>query len=87
VSTFDVTELRDIMSASVGVDDDVYFDGDHLDVQFADLGFDSLALLELASQIQRRLGLQIPDEAVTDEMRTPRSAVDYVNSQLARAVA
>jgi act minimal PKS acyl carrier protein len=87
VSNFDVAYLRDIMSVSVGVEDDVYFDGDHLDAPFADLGFDSLALLELSSQIQRRFGVQIPDEAVIDEMRTPRAAVDYINSRLTQAVA
>ncbi|OJF16157.1 acyl carrier protein [Couchioplanes caeruleus] len=87
MSKFDVAELREIMSASVGVEDDVYFDGDHLDVPFADLGYDSLAILELASQIQRRYGVQIPDEAVTEDMTSPRAAVDYVNSRLVAAVA
>lgn len=83
MSTFTVADLRDIMSASVGVEDDVHFDGEHLQTDFADLGFDSLALLELASQVQRRYGVPIPDEAV-QEMSTPAAAVAYVNARLAQ---
>ncbi|MFI5495824.1 acyl carrier protein [Actinoplanes sp. NPDC051859] len=87
MSTFDAIELREIMAASVGVEDDVHFDGANLDVPFSDLGFDSLALLELAGQLQRRYGVQIPDEAITEEMSSPRAAVDYVNSLLVPAAA
>lgn len=83
MSTITVADLREILSASVGVEDDVYFDGDHLHVDFAELGYDSLALLELASQVQRKYGVPIPDEAIR-EMSTPQAAVDYINARLAK---
>jgi act minimal PKS acyl carrier protein len=44
-------------------------------------------MIELASQVQRRYGVQITDEAVLDQMRSPREAVDFVNSLLAGKVA
>jgi act minimal PKS acyl carrier protein len=51
-------------------------------VPLADLGYDSLAMLELAGHVQRRYGVPIPDEAV-ERMTTPRSTVDYINAQFA----
>jgi acyl carrier protein len=39
-------------------------------------------MLELASQLQRHLGVRIPDDAVLEHMTTPRQAVEYVNLQL-----
>ncbi|KXK63824.1 hypothetical protein AWW66_01190 [Micromonospora rosaria] len=53
-----------------------------LDAPYEDLEFDSLAVLEIATHIQQKLGMSIPDEAV-EEMRTPRATLDYVNRRLA----
>lgn len=50
--------------------------------EFTDIGYDSLAVLEIASQIQREYGLQIPDEAI-EGMDSPQSVIDYVNERLA----
>jgi len=80
VKTFTLDDLREIMRASVGVDDDVDLDSDIADVAFAELNYDSLAVLEVASQVQRRYGVPIPDEAV-HEMSTPGAAVEYVNKR------
>ena len=53
-------------------------DGDIADVPFADLGYDSLALLEMAAHVQQEYGIRIPDDAI-EEMPTPRAAVEYLN--------
>lgn len=61
-----------------GVGEGVDLDGDIATVPFADLGYDSLAVLELASQVQRRYGVPIPDEVVR-EIATPAKAVEFIN--------
>jgi minimal PKS acyl carrier protein len=86
VSDFSMTELKEIMRAGAGVPDDVDLDGDIADIEFDELGYDSLALLELISQFSRRYGVSIPDEALT-EMPTPARALCYLNDHLARAEA
>jgi act minimal PKS acyl carrier protein len=84
---FGMTQLTEILRTSIGLDADVRFDGELAETEFTELGYDSLAMIELASQVQRRYGVQITDEAVLDQMRSPREAVDFVNSLLAGKVA
>ncbi|MGB3440122.1 MAG: acyl carrier protein [Actinophytocola sp.] len=86
MSEFTLSELKEIMRTSVGVTEGVDLDGDIVDVEFADLGYDSLALLEVASQVERRYGVPIPDEAVS-EMPTPGRALEFINARLARSEA
>jgi aromatase len=58
------------------------FDGHVLDTDFSEIGYDSLALLELAGRIQREYGVPMPDDAHA-QMTTPRQAIDFINSRLA----
>lgn len=53
------------------------------DVPFADLGCDSLAVLETATQVQQVFGVPIPDEDV-QRLTTPNAFIAYVNENLAR---
>ncbi|SFP84531.1 acyl carrier protein [Amycolatopsis rubida] len=78
---FTLENLRETMRSSAGIDEGVDLDGDIADVEFTELGYDSLAVLELASQVQRRYGVRIPEEAVA-EMPTPRKAVYFINQRL-----
>jgi act minimal PKS acyl carrier protein len=84
MSKFTLTDLYEVMRASTGVDEGVDLDDGSADVDFAELGYDSLAVLELASQVQRQFGVPIPDDVVP-EMRTPRLAVELVNQQFVKA--
>lgn len=52
-----------------------------IDTDLYDLGYDSLALLEMAARIKQRFAVEIPDEEVTD-LRTFRSILDRVNTSL-----
>jgi act minimal PKS acyl carrier protein len=79
---FTLADLTRIMRASVGVDDSVDLDGEILDTLFTDLGYDSLAKLEIASKVDLEVGTTTPDDAVTD-LETPRQFVAYVNERLA----
>ncbi|MCP3759034.1 acyl carrier protein [Streptomyces sp. TBY4] len=72
-------DLRRILSESAGCEDS-QLDGDILDTGFAELGYDSLALLETAAVIQRDYGVEIPAQ-----FATPRELLDSVNGALPTA--
>jgi act minimal PKS acyl carrier protein len=78
MSEFTVDDLRRIMRSTVGVDEDVDLDADILDTPFSELGYDSLALLEITGEVQREYSVTIPDDDVAD-LETPRQAVEAVN--------
>ncbi|MET8976880.1 acyl carrier protein [Streptomyces sp. NPDC004539] len=52
-----------------------------IDSDLYELGYDSLALIEMGARIQQRFGVDIPDEEVT-ELRTLRTILDRVNSSI-----
>jgi minimal PKS acyl carrier protein len=74
-------DVRRIMRSCAGVDEGVDLDGDIAEVTFADLGYDSLAMLELATRIQNEYQVPIPDDAVS-QMPTPGATIDFVNRRL-----
>ncbi|MFD9907949.1 acyl carrier protein [Streptomyces sp. NPDC059063] len=76
--------LREIMRHCVGTGESVNLDGDILNTAFTELGYDSLAVLEVVTQVQGRLGVSIPDEAL-EELETPASLIEYVATQKAGA--
>lgn len=84
MSTFTADDLRRIIRSTVGTDDSVDLDGDILDVPFTDLGYDSLAVLEVAGRIEKEFPVTIGDDTVGD-LTTPRAVVEFVNHRLAPA--
>jgi len=72
-------DLKALLVKTAGPDDQGALQGDIATRDFADLGYDSLALLELAAEIQRSHGISLSDEQVT-ELRTPGSVLDAVNA-------
>nr|WP_198408962.1 acyl carrier protein [Micromonospora maris] len=79
-----LADLTRILRAAGGEDDPETLQGDILDVPFTDLGYDSLAMLETVSRIEREFDLSLPDDLVP-EMPTPRIALDTINSRLRAA--
>ena len=79
---FTADALREIMKACAGPGEHPEFEGDFIDAPYEELGFDSLAVLQLATRIQQDLGVPFPDSAVA-EMVTPRNVLNYVNAQMA----
>ncbi|MGV9933682.1 acyl carrier protein [Streptomyces olivaceoviridis] len=77
---FTLEDLRRVLREAAGADDGVVFGGDVQDVEFTDLGYDSLALLETVSRIEREYGISLGD-AVIGEATTPRALVRAVNEQ------
>lgn len=74
-------DLTRIMRESAGVEEGIDLSGDIADVAFADLGYDSLAVLELSARAGRELGVEVPDDA-PEHMPTPRAALAYLNGLL-----
>ena len=77
-------QLRTIMRTCAGEDDEADLDGEIGALQFADLGYDSLAVLEIQKVIELEFGIGLPDEAL-EEMTTPERTVAYVNTRLLQA--
>lgn len=73
-----LTDLKRILREGAGADESVDLDGEVLDVEFADLGYDSIAVLEAASRITREYGIALDDDATTSA-RTPRALLNVVN--------
>jgi len=80
MSTFTLDDLRELLRRA---DEHADLDGDIANTQFVELGYDSLAVLEIASEIQRRFGVVVPDDAVL-AMPTPAKAVEFINALFAR---
>ena len=70
-----------IRSADAKNDDSVDLAGDIGDLTFAELGYDSLALLETASRIEREYGVKLADDVFGDA-DTPTTFVGLVNERL-----
>jgi act minimal PKS acyl carrier protein len=78
--TFTADDLRRILTDRIGLAEaDIPED---LDTPFADLGLDSLAVVEIQLAVQQRYGFGIPD-ADAGVMTTMAEAIDYVNRRLA----
>lgn len=71
-------DLRSILVGSAGVSQGVDLGGNFADTAFADLGYDSVAVLELAAQLTSRYGVAIDDDALFDA-RTPGALLKLVN--------
>lgn len=78
---FTLDDLREVMRACGGVEEGVDLDGDIADVSFEELGYDSLAVLEMAAKLQNHLGVVIPDE-MAEELLTPRALTEFVDVRL-----
>ncbi|MFI6358580.1 acyl carrier protein [Streptomyces sp. NPDC050743] len=83
---FTLEDLKRILREGAGTDEGVDLDGDILDTDFEELGYESLALLETGGRIEREYGISLDDDVFTDH-RTPRSLVAGINGYLQKLVA
>ncbi|WP_089107662.1 acyl carrier protein [Streptomyces hyaluromycini] len=81
-NAFTLDDLRSTLRQAAGVAEDVDLDGDIFDTDFEALGYESLALLEVGSLVERQYGISL-DEVAINDARTPRAFIDAVNTQLA----
>ncbi|MFF8405625.1 acyl carrier protein [Streptomyces sp. NPDC014846] len=83
---FTLEDLKRILREGAGTDEGVDLDGDILDTDFEELGYESLALLETGGRIEREYGISLDDDIFTDN-RTPGSLVVAINGYLQELVA
>jgi minimal PKS acyl carrier protein len=82
MKTLTIDELLHILITCAGEEDLSTAGDDVADQAFADLGYDSLALMEAAAHIEQEYGVRIPDETLM-ELTTPRALLAEVNGHLA----
>ncbi len=78
---FTIEDLRRILHDASGESEEADVDVDTLDVEFVELGYDSLALLETARRIELETGIKLDDETLADAA-TPRALIEAINAQL-----
>ncbi|MDR3080885.1 MAG: acyl carrier protein [Streptomyces sp.] len=78
---FTTEDLKRILLEGAGADEAVDLDGDILDTDFEELGYESLALLETGGRIEREYGISLDDD-IFAENRTPRALVAAINGYL-----
>ncbi|MDJ0362465.1 acyl carrier protein [Rhodococcus sp. H29-C3] len=76
---FSIADLRRILTECAGVDETVNLDDDILAVEFDQLGYDSLAILETASRVEREYGVSL-DETALQAASTPEGFIALVRS-------
>ncbi|MGW4826636.1 acyl carrier protein [Amycolatopsis japonica] len=74
-----LTELIDVTKTYAGEVEEGALDEDIIDVLFENLGYDSVALLEVISQIKHQFGIDLSEESV-GRLKTPRQVLDAVNA-------
>jgi minimal PKS acyl carrier protein len=77
-STITFDDLARIITVSAGIDDGTQLTADTVDVPLCDLGYDSLALLETVSMIQREYGIALDESAASADL-TPAQLLATVN--------
>ena len=72
-------DLRSLLVEAAGSAEETELSREIIDTDLYDLGYDSLALLEMAALIKQRFAVDIPDDEVTN-LRTFRLILDRVNT-------
>jgi act minimal PKS acyl carrier protein len=77
-------DLQDIMRECAGEDESAQSLEQAPDESFAELGYDSLALLETQARVKREYGVEFSEDDLAD-ITTPREFVEFFNSLLLAA--
>lgn len=82
MTEFTTVDLVRVLRAAAGEDEPLCLDGGEiLDCAFEDLGYDSLAVMETASRVEREFAVSLPEEDMA-AVRTLREFVGFVNDSL-----
>ncbi|MDJ0466252.1 acyl carrier protein [Streptomyces sp. H27-C3] len=86
VQEFTLADLKRILREAAGADETVGVDEDIIDATFEALGYESLALLETGSRIEREYSVSLNDDVLAVE-HTPRTLIEAVNASRTSAAA
>jgi act minimal PKS acyl carrier protein len=81
---FTLEDLKRILIEGAGSEEGVDLEGDILDTEFEELGYESLALLETGGRIEREYGIKL-DDSELGTAETPRALIKIVNDRLVPA--
>lgn len=81
VQQITISDLQTIMRQCAGETEDALPLEQALDRPFDELGYDSLALLETHSRLERDYGIKLSEDEV-GEINTAQELVDFVNALL-----
>jgi act minimal PKS acyl carrier protein len=76
---FKLDDLLELTRNHAGEPDEFELDEQIVDVMFEQLGYDSVALLEVLNQIRSQYGIDLSDETM-NRTKTPREVLDAVNA-------
>ncbi|MBT2206897.1 MULTISPECIES: phosphopantetheine-binding protein [Actinomadura] len=85
MATFTLADLVGYIRQAAGEDEDFDLDGDIGEITFANLGYDSIAMVEVVVSVERELGISLPGEG-TDKDSTPTKFVEVVNELMPASV-
>jgi minimal PKS acyl carrier protein len=77
-------EFKGFLLRAVGDDDSIDLSGDIRSASFAELGFDSLAIIDATAKIEQHYQIKLP-ESQTAGAATAGEFLDLVNGELAVA--
>ncbi|MEV7727328.1 acyl carrier protein [Streptomyces sp. NPDC087917] len=86
MNRLELDELKRILRECAGEDEGVDLDGDVLDLNWFELGYDSLAVLQTTGYIEREYDVMLDEESI-DDADTPRRYLAMVNEVLAAKAA
>lgn len=79
--TLSIDHLREVLGRVAGEDDSVDLTGDISGRSFADLGYDSIAVLELSANLEREFGIKV-DDAEAVQSPTVGAFRELINQQI-----
>ncbi|GAA4545585.1 acyl carrier protein [Amycolatopsis samaneae] len=83
MTEFTIERLVVLLRECAGEEEGVDLDGAILDEPFEDLGYDSLALFNTVSRIERECSVQLAEDVVT-EAKTPRALLAEINDRISQ---
>ncbi|MFF5924073.1 acyl carrier protein [Streptomyces flavochromogenes] len=86
MATFTQADLVGHIRQAAGEDEGFDLDGDIADITFADMGYDSVAMVEVTLQVERELGIGLPEDDRASKNSTPKQFVELVNELLPASI-
>ncbi|KIE26507.1 acyl carrier protein [Streptomyces sp. MUSC 125] len=86
MATFTQADLVRCIREAAGEDEGLDLDGDIADMTFADMGYDSVAMVEVTLLVERELGIGLPEDDRTGKEATPKQFVELVNELLPASI-
>lgn len=85
MAKFTQADLVGYIRQAAGEDDGFDLDGDIAETTFADMGYDSVAMVEVTLAVERELGITLPEDG-TSKDSTPKEFVEQVNELLPASI-